>query len=149
MATAKAKKPLTQRQRRIQLIHIGAPQIGLDPRANEAAYRDMLEKITKKRSTTDMNDGELDNVIEYLIANGATIRWDKRQSQSIAAYKKPIVAKIRVQLICLGNLPDNYADGIAKRMYRVDRFEWLDVKQLRGILTALNVKLEKARAQGA
>lgn len=147
MPAAKSKRPLTFRERRIQLIHIGAPQAGFDPRKDDAAYRDMLERLTSKRSAKDMNDAEHDRVIEYLIANGATIRFDKRQSQAVAAYKAPLVSKIRLQLIYLGNLPDSYADGIAKKMYRVDRFEWCDVTQLRGVLTALIKKLEKSRAQ--
>jgi hypothetical protein len=45
-------------------------------------------------------------------------------------------------------VPDAYADGIAKRMYKVDRFEWCDKRQLLGVLTALKVKLAKVRAGG-
>jgi hypothetical protein len=142
------KKKLSARQRRIQLIHIGAAQIGKDRRTNEAGYRNMLFAVTSLDSTTKMDDGQHDRVIEHLIASGANIRWDIRQSQSVAAYKKPLIGEIRKTLLHLGNVPDAYADGIAKRMYRLDRFEWCDKGQLLGVLTALKVKLAKVRAGG-
>ena len=49
----------------------------------------------------------------------------------------------------LGNYGDNYADGIARRMFKVDRYEWLDSKRLTAVITALNVQLAKVRARAA
>lgn len=141
----KPKRPRSDRDHRIMLIKMGQAQIGW----TDAVYRDTLFSLTGKRSATEMNDAEHARVIEHMLASGAQLRWNKRAHMKLAEEKKPLVAKIRVLLLHLGNRSDSYADALAKRMYRIDRFEWLDVRQLIGVVTALSKELARLRARAA
>uniref|UniRef100_UPI000B0306D7 phage protein GemA/Gp16 family protein n=1 Tax=Pseudomonas sp. GTC 16482 TaxID=1661693 RepID=UPI000B0306D7 len=53
-----------------------------------------------------------------------------------AADKAKLVGKIEAQLAEAGR-PWEYGDGLAKRLYKVERLEWLDAKQLSGVVAAL------------
>jgi phage gp16-like protein len=135
------KRPRTDHQHRIMLIKMGQAQLMWD----DAQYRAQLYALTGKSSCTEMHAAEHAKVIEHLQASGAQLKWDKRRQQKITAERAPLIAKIRILLMHLGCAPDSYADGIAKRMYRVDRYEWLDPKQLIGIITALSKRVQALR----
>lgn len=135
-------KILTARSRELALIHMAKAQLGMD----EATYRDMLFALTGKRSASEIGDAGRSKVLEHLVASGARLNWSKRWAQQLTDDKAPLVKKIRALLLHLGNLSDSYADGICRRMYKVDRFEWLQPRQLIGIVTALSKRLEKLRA---
>ena len=60
--------------------------------------------------------------------------------------KRPLVRRIRAQLISLGNLQDAYADGIAKQMFGVDLFEWCNHEQLHKITAALGYEQQRRGA---
>ena len=139
------RKPITDRAHHIRLIKMGQQQIGWD----DATYRAQLESLTGKRSATEMSDAEHSKVIEHLQAHGAMLKWSKRRATQVTDAKKPQISLIRVLLTQLGNYGDNYADSISRRMFKVDRYEWLDSKRLTAIITALNVQLAKVRARAA
>jgi phage gp16-like protein len=141
----KPKRPRSDRDHRVMLIKMGQKQLGLA----DDAYRDMLFALTGKRSSTEMHDAEHARVLDHLINSGARLKWNRRAHMKIAEEKKPLVGKIRILLLHLGNRSDGYADALAKRMYRVDRFEWCDVRQLIGIVTALSKELARLRAKAA
>jgi phage gp16-like protein len=42
-----------------------------------------------------------------------------------------------------GAKPDGYADGMAKRMFDVDRFEWLKPDQLHKLIQSLEVDRQR------
>ncbi len=137
------KRKGSDRDHRIMLIKMGMQQLIW----TDAQYRDTLQSLTNKRSATEMNDAEHGRVIEHMLACGAQLKWNKRQHAKIAGEKEPLVKKIRMLLIHLGNRTDGYADALAKRMYKVDRFEWCDVRGLIGIVTALSKELDRIRAR--
>lgn len=141
--TPSAPKPAkSQRTREIALIKIAQAQLQLD----DAAYRAMLHALTGQSSARDLGDAGRARVLEHLIASGARITWSRRRAARLSDDRAPLVRKVRALLLSLGNAPDAYADALAQRMYRIDRFEWCDPEQLRGIVTALSRRLEKLRA---
>lgn len=135
-------KIISARSKELGMIHIGKAQLGLD----DAGYRDMLFALTGKRSASEIGDAGRNKVLEHMVASGAKLNWNKRWAQKLTDDKAPLVKKIRALLLHLGNLSDSYADGISRRMYKVDRFEWLQPRQLIGIVTALTKQLDKVRA---
>lgn len=137
-------KVLNQRAHEIKLIHIGKSKLSMD----DATYRTMLQAQTGKSSSAELDDAGRAQVLMHLIASGAKLHWSRRSAVQAAEAKAPLIKKVRALLIQLGNYTDSYADGIAKRMYKVDRFEWLDPRQLMGIVTALTKQLDKVRAGG-
>lgn len=141
----KPKRPRSDRDHRVMLIKMGQKQLGLA----DDAYRDMLFALTGKRSSTEMHDAEHARVLDHLINSGARLNWNRRAHMKIAEEKKPLVSKIRMLLLHLGNRSDGYADALAKRMWRVDRCEWCEPRQLIGIVTALSKELARLRAKGA
>ena len=135
-------KVLTQRSRELALIHIGQQQLGMD----DATYRDMLFALTGKRSAAEIGDRGRAQVLEHMMASGARLKWNRRAAVAQGDAKDPLIRKVRALLLSLGNYGDQYADGIARRMYKVDRFEWCNPQQLRGIVAALSKQLDKVRA---
>jgi phage gp16-like protein len=142
MSMPKPTKPPSARTRELALIHMGKAQLGMD----EPTYRDMLNALTGKRSAREIGDAGRAKVLEHMLNSGAKLNWNKRWAQKLTDEKQPLVSKIRMLLLRLGNLSDSYADGISRRMYKVDRFEWLQPRQLIGIVTALTKQLDKVRA---
>lgn len=135
-------EPDAQQARRTELakIHLGAKQLGL----SDDSYRDMLWVIARVRSASDLDAYGRQKVIQHLAKCGATFKRPGRPTP--AADKQSLVAKIRAQLAA-ANRPDAYADGMAKRMFTVDRFEWCTEDQLRRIVAALNYDAKRRARQ--
>lgn len=117
------------RTRELGLIHIAIKQLGLD----DAAYRDLLWVLARVRSARDLDEHGRRMVIEHLRGRGFRPRVPRPRP---APDKERQVAKIRALLI-EADRPDAYADALAQRMFDVDRYDWLDPKQLGGVITAL------------
>jgi len=155
---AKPKRQKGNRNNRIALIKIAAKNQGLvDDDGNEAkgklsSYREMLKYATGKTSLADMSDDEHFLVIEYLEKAGALHNPRRRTTypgRPSNMDNKPRLEKIEAQLTEL-SLPWSYADAIAKRMYKVDKVEWLNESgQLDGIIAALHTEQKKRRTLAA
>jgi len=128
------------RAKHIQLIHIAKAQLGLD----DDTYRAMLKAVSGEnvRSSTQLTATGLAKVLQHLQKQGFRIQRRARP----ATGKQKLIKKIRAQLISLGNLPDSYADGIAKHMFNVERYHWLNNDQLHRLIAALAYQ---QRRQGA
>lgn len=109
-------------------IHIAAKQLGLD----DATYRDMLWTVARVRSAADLDEAGRRAVLQHLHARGFRARQRGRSTPSV--HRAPLIAKIRA---LLGERPEAYADGMARRMFHVQRFEWCTPDQLRRIVAAL------------
>lgn len=127
-------------------IHIGRKALGLD----EDTYRDMLEAATGKRSCADMRLGDLVKICGQLekIAQAQGVELSKPRHPGKPANmehsgKGPLLKKIEA-LLADGKLSWDYANGIAKRMYGVERVEWLDPRRMVSVVTAL-VKAQQKR----
>lgn len=124
-----------QRKSLIAKIHIGKNQLGLD----DDTYRGLLANTTGKTSCTEMSDNELHQVLNVMVQKGfksSSSFWGNRPSPS--EDKKIYLAKITA-LLCKHNLPKEYADGIAKRSFKVDFIHWLRPWQLKKVVQMLSV----------
>lgn len=119
------------RKRELAQIHIGRQQLGLD----DDTYRAMLWTVARVRSAADLDWRGRKLVLDHLKAKGFAIKSKARPRP--APGKAALVAKIRALLIAAGNKPDAYADGMAKKMFGSERYEWCDADQLRRIVAAL------------
>jgi len=119
-----------RRQRELAKIHIGAKQLGIE----DQAYSDMLWVVARVRSAADLDEYGRKTVLDHLRACGAVFSRGRRTRPS--ADKKKLIAKVRAYL-AEAERPDAYADGMAKKMFGVDRFEWLDFGDLHKLVAAL------------
>lgn len=125
------------RRRELAAIHIGAGQLGMDTadKSEESDYRRMLWSVARVRSTKDLDAAGRKRVLDHLRACGA--RLQRKGRTRPAEGKAGLVAKVRAMLAA-ADRPDAYGDGMAKRMFKVERYEWLTEDQLRRIVAALN-----------
>jgi phage gp16-like protein len=116
-------------------IHIGAKQLGL----SREDYECMLWSVARVRSSGDLDSAGRKRVIEHLKSRGFKPRRKGRAKP--AEGRELMVRKVRALLINhpTGAKPDGYADGMAKRMFDVDRFEWLKPDQLHKLIQALEI----------
>ncbi len=125
-------------------IHIGKKDLGMD----DAIYRDMLSQWGLA-SAKDATMVQLEAILSHLKKSGFTPK------KSVRKYgKKPrplmepgdkqaLLGKIEA-LLADGGYHWNYAHGISKKMFKVDRLEWCDWRQLRKIVAALEYNKKRA-----
>lgn len=120
-----------RRRKELAQIHIAIKDLGLD----RDTYEAMLDSVAGVRSASDLDAEGRRRVIEHLRGLG----WQPRRPGRgrPAAGRAELVRKIRAQLAEAGR-PDTYADGIARKMFGVERFEWCGPDQLRRIVAALD-----------
>lgn len=128
------------RRRDLAMIHVAIKQLGLD----RTTYENMLWTVARVRSAADLDDAGRRAVIEHLKARGFKVRGKGRSTP--ATDKEKLIAKIRAQLGAADRV-DAYADGMARKMFHVDRFEWCDPEQLRKIVTALTYDARRRAAK--
>lgn len=128
-------------------IHVAKKTLGL----SDADYRAMLLTHGGADSSAKLShDGRM-RVLQHLQRLGfkpaATAKTRKRPARPTpSADALPLVRRIRAQLISLGNLPDVYADGIAKQMLgdqAPEYFEWCTPHTLHKITQALGVEQQR------
>lgn len=124
------------RRRDLAKIHIAKKQLGMD----DATYREMLFNITGFRSAADLDSKQRRTVIKHLKAGGYRSRPKSAKASGMgrttAPDRAPLLSKIGAIIADLG-LPWAYADGMAKRMFGVDRVRWLIPDQLHKVTAAL------------
>lgn len=122
---------MSRRNQQLSKIHIAKKDLGLD----DDTYRSLLNRVTGKSSAKDLSPLQVAGVLREFERLG----WKSKQGRDKpkpAADKAKLVGKIEAQLAEAGR-PWEYGDGMAKRLYQVERLEWLDAKQLGGVITAL------------
>lgn len=133
-------KQADSKRREIQLIHVAKQKLGMD----EDTYRNLLTDRFSVSSSKDMDEKQRHELLEYFKKLGFKVIKTQKPRPAPAADKAPQVAKIRALLIVLDGKPDAYADGMAKHMFKVDRFEWCTGAQLGKIIAALEYAKLKA-----
>lgn len=93
----------------------------------------MKKEITGKDSLTKMNNWELAQVLRHLDGGSAQKR---RSFPGRPAEMTKYMTKIEAYL-AEHKLSWNYAHGIGKRMFSVQRLEWLNSGQQRKVMLAL------------
>ncbi|MCE0999409.1 gp16 family protein [Pseudomonas sp. NMI1173_11] len=122
---------MNRRNQQLSKIHIAKKELGLD----DDTYRALLSRITGQSSAKDLSPLDVAKVLQEFERLG----WKSKQGRAKpkpAADKAKLVSKIEAQLADAGR-PWEYGDGLAKRLYKVERLEWLDSKQLGGVVAAL------------
>lgn len=118
------------RQRLIGAVHAAAARSGVD----EEARRDLMERLTGKRSAKDLSIGELNAVIDHL--NG------KREGRGAPATSS-VAAKIKALWITLAQLgviedgSDAALDKFVARQTRISALRFLTPYQSSSVIEAL------------
>jgi len=132
----------------VQKIKIAQKQLQID----DDSYRAILKHYGgavladgETPSSTKLDASGLENVLARMRELGFV---DTRPNHAGpkpqgAASKQALLDKIDAYLAEAGK-PTAYAVGMAKRMYKVERLEWLGIGQLRGIVAALEKAAQKA-----
>ncbi|MCS4503870.1 regulatory protein GemA [Arhodomonas aquaeolei] len=124
------------RRRELAQIHLAAKQLGMD----DDNYRAMLWSVARVRSAKDLDAGGRRAVIDHLKAVG--FRPRRKGRTSVGENKQQLAAKVRAQLQAAGK-PEGYADGMARKMFEVERWEWCSPDQLRRLIAALNYQARR------
>ena len=131
-------------------IHIAKKELGLD----DDTYRDILHVQFKKRSSADLSDLQCTRLLRHF----ETLGWQQKAADSGQRTvknrnhgrkphhmdKSAYLSKIEALLAEAGR-SWAYADGMARRMYKVDSVQFCTDDQLRGIVAAL---VKNAQKQG-
>lgn len=107
--------------------------LGLDDEARHA----LNKRVTGLESSRQMSLKQLINVMSALDDLGAPS--GPRYARAQKAGAKMVYREVDVigALLTDQRLPWAYADGIARQMYGIERVEWCDQAQLKGVLAAL------------
>ena len=119
------------RRKELAKIHAMKNSEGMD----EDTYRDMLEAQTGKRSAGDMNKAERHKVITHLKKSVKPTK-DPYGKPPKNLDSSPQWQKVGA-LLAEQKKPWDYARGIVKQMFKKDVIEFLTVKELTAVITAL------------
>lgn len=120
-------------------IQIARRQLGMD----DDTYRAVLKRTAGVESSKDLTPRQIGRVLAEMERLGFKATASKgRAKPKPAAERAKLVGKIEAQLAEAGRSWE-YADSLATRMYKVERLEWCDSKQLGGIITALAKDAER------
>lgn len=137
--------------RRLQLgrIHQAKKQLDLD----DDTYRALLERVTGQRSSADMTTAQRNAVLREFARLGFKAADSAARKRAFPGRPKntrsvPMLRKVEA-LLADSKRPWSYAHAMAKRMFHVNRIEWLHDHQLHKLVAALQAdanRKEKARA---
>lgn len=144
MQTKRAKVS-TAKMAKMAKIHIAKKELGLD----DATYRDVLWRVTGKRSCKDMTIAELESVVKDMQNSGfkpkATPRHGKKPE--VIKRRQALMNKIEAILADM-SLHWNYAHGVGEQMFKIKRLQFLNDQQLYKVTQALS-KHQKREADKA
>lgn len=117
-------------------IHIGKKELVLD----DDTYRDLLWRVTGKRSCKDMNLEQLKDVLKVMEDSGFKPKAAKKYGKKpkVIRRRQALMGKIEAMLADM-ELSWNYAHGIGENMFEIKRLEWLSDNQLYKVTQALSV----------
>jgi phage gp16-like protein len=113
-------------------IHIAKKQLGLD----DETYRAMLQQHGGVTSAKDLTPLGAAKVLHHLEKAGFKPKANPGKRPKPAAGRAALVSKIEAQLTDAGR-PWAYVDGMARKMFKVEKVDWLDEEQLGKIVAAL------------
>lgn len=142
----KRAKASTAKMALMAKIHIAKKELNLD----DATYRDVLWRVTGKRSCTDMTIAQLQDVAKDMQNSGFKPKAAPKHG------KKPVVIGRRVNLmnkieamLADMSLHWNYAHGMADKMFGIKRLQWLNDSQLYKLTQALSVHQQREAKKAA
>lgn len=114
------------------VIHIAKMQTGM----TENEYRALLSSVGVD-SSKELTAATFDIIMQRFKKLGF-----KNQNQKTLSSKTLLMGKIKAMCASM-ELNTTYADGIARKMHRIDKYAWCDANQLRKIVAALVYKKNK------
>lgn len=124
-------------------IKIAQKQLAMD----DDVYRAVLLRVTGKKSCADMSLEELDLVLTEMRRLGfmpkpkkSSLGYTPKRRQSADAMLKKVEA-----LLLDNGWSWNYAHGMAKRMFSVDRVQWLPHDKLHKLVAALQIHANRLK----
>jgi phage gp16-like protein len=115
-------------------IKAGQAFLGWD----DATYRATLTRLTGKNSATRCSLEELQTVKEYMHTAGFPRQSRKHgRRPSVPKTREGMLSKVEAQLADAGR-PWSYAEGLAKRMFKRERVDWLTTEELTKLMQALD-----------
>jgi phage gp16-like protein len=106
----------------------------------------MLDEVAGVESARELDAAGRQRVLGHLRERGFQPRPGQRRKLP-AKDRAPMATKVRAMLADAGRA-DAYADAMAKRMFKVDRWEWLPFDQLRKLVGALEYDRRRRAAKG-
>lgn len=127
-------------------IHIAKKELGLD----DDTYRDVLWRVTGKRSCKDMTIAQLQDVVKDMEKSGFKPKAAPKHGKkpSVIGKREPLMGKIHAMLTDMG-LHWNYAHGMADSMFKIKRLQWLNDSQLYKLTQALSVHQQREAKKAA
>lgn len=135
MQTKRAKVS-TAKMAMMAKIHIAKKELGLD----DDTYRDVLWRVTGKRSCKKMLIGELEAVVKDMEASGFKPKTTPKHGKkpTVTKRRQGLIDKIEAILADMG-LHWNYAHGVGEQMFQIKRLQFLNDQQLYKVTQALSV----------
>lgn len=118
----------------IGAIKAGQAYLGWD----DATYRATLNRLTGKTSATRCSLDELQTVKEYMHKAGFPRQSKQGRRPSVASSRQRMLDKVGALLADAGR-PWDYAESMAKRMFKRERVDWLTTEELTKLMQALAV----------
>lgn len=120
-------------------IHVAKNQIAMD----DDSYRMMLERLTGKTSAKNLTIKQAELVIKEFKAKGWVEKPKRKGKPHNFNNLGEMIKKVEALLADM-KLDWNYANGISKQMFGIERIEWLTSKaQFKAIIAALDNKRKK------
>ena len=117
-------------------IHIAKKDLVLD----DATYRDVLWRVTGKRSCKDMTIAQLQDVAKDMQNSGFKPKTTPKHGKkpTVTKRRQGLIDKIEAILADMG-LHWNYAHGVGEQMFQIKRLQFLNDQQLYKVTQALSV----------
>ncbi len=127
-------------------IHIAKKDLALD----DATYRDVLWRVTGKRSCKDMTIAQLQDVVKDMENSGFKPKAAPKHGKkpAVVGRRAPLMDKIEAMLTDM-SLHWNYAHGMADSMFKIKRLQWLNDSQLYKLTQALSVHQQREAKKAA
>lgn len=134
-----------QRVRELGRIHCLKRDLGLD----DESYRNVLWAVARVDSAAQLDAHGRIAVIQHLQAHAQRAGLTRPKArQKPAMHKAALVSKVRALLMdAKPRRDDAYADGMAQRMFGVERFTWCEPEQLHKLVAALSIDQRRRRSR--
>ena len=127
-------------------IHIAKKDLVLD----DATYRDVLWRVTGKRSCKDMTIAQLQDVAKDMQNSGFKPKTTPKHGKkpTVTKRRQGLIDKIEAILADMG-LHWNYAHGVGEQMFQIKRLQFLNDQQLYKVTQALSVHQQREAKKAA
>jgi len=126
--------------KKIALIHVAKAQTGM----TEDEYRDMLQQFGAD-SSKKLDPVVFADVMKHFEKLGFKSKNHKKYKNT-AKQNRPLISKIHAILNDL-DLPEKYANSMAKRMFGLQTYKWCSPSQLHKLVAALSYYQKRKKPQ--